>query len=145
MFIHLPPPARPSGNSRLSAFWLVAAAISLTLSCLVHSGQPYAFTAPLAQHAPPEQLSPHSFIQAIPEIGLISEVRASGPHLRAVATAWPVETMIAARQIPSADDADMPAAGRDSLSFQHTMPDNPPQESEFKAVHVVPDPENAAQ
>ena len=96
MFAHLPLPARPSGIPRLSAFWLGAAIASLALACLLlYSGQPQASVPPLAEHSLSAQFFPPAFVHAVPEIGFMSEVRESGPYLRAVATAWPVDAFVA--------------------------------------------------
>ena len=85
MFTRLPHPMRP--HSRLPVFWFGVAAASLTLVCLLLSGQPHA--TPRAEKLTQEPLSPPTFVCAVPEIGLMSEVRESGPHLRAAAAAWP--------------------------------------------------------
>jgi len=92
MFTCLPLPVRPSGNPRLPAFWLGVAAASLMLVCLLYSGQPHAFTPPRAEHPLRAELFPQAFIHAVSEVGLMSEVRESGPYLRAAATAWPGDT-----------------------------------------------------
>ena len=89
MFTCLPLPIRPSGNPRLPAFWFGVAVASLALVCLLHSGQPHAFTPPRTEYPLQEELFPQAFIHAVPEVGFMSEVRESGPSLRAAATAWP--------------------------------------------------------
>jgi hypothetical protein len=114
MFAYLPFPALPVGNFRISALWLGAAA-SVTLVCLLHSGQPHAFAPQYAQEPPLEQFFPQAFIQGVPEVGLISEVRASGPYLRAVATAWPAQAVVAVRQLQGAGQGEMPTAEHDPL------------------------------
>jgi len=95
MFAHLPLLPRRFGISRFWAFWL-GAATGFTLVCLLSGGQPQAFTPPPEQDSRMEQLFPQTFIHA-PEVGFISEVQASGPSLRAIAAAWPIEAMSAAR------------------------------------------------
>jgi len=97
MFPCLPLPARSSGNSRLPVFWLGVTATSLTLIFLLHSGQPHAFAPPRAENPLPEQFSRQIFIAAVPEIGCMSEVPTSGPYLRAVAAAWPGDTLVTAK------------------------------------------------
>jgi hypothetical protein len=94
LLAHLPPPVRPFAISRFWVFWLGAAASFLLVS-LLSGWQPHAFTAPLEQHPPLEQIFPQAFIYA-PEVGFISEVPESGPYLRAVAAAWPVEALLTA-------------------------------------------------
>ena len=89
MFTCLPPPVRPAGKFRLPAFWCGAAVASLVLVCLLCSGQPHAFTPPRTEQPLREEFFPPAFIPAVPGIGLMSEVRESGPYLRATATAWP--------------------------------------------------------
>jgi len=89
LLAHLLPPARSVEISRFWVFWLGAAA-SFTLISLLSGGQPYASMSPL------EQAFPQVFLHA-PEVGNISEVQISGPSLRAVAAAWPVEALVPAR------------------------------------------------
>jgi hypothetical protein len=74
-------------KTRLPVFWLGVAAASLALVCLLLNGQPHA--VPRADAPPPEHVFPPSFIRAVPEVGLMSEVRESGPCLRAAVAAWP--------------------------------------------------------
>jgi hypothetical protein len=59
------------------------------LACLLCSGQPHAFTSQRAEHPPRVEIFPQAFIHAVPAVGLMSEVRESGPYLRAAVTAWP--------------------------------------------------------
>jgi hypothetical protein len=46
---------------------------------------------------PQEPVLSHVFIHIDPDVGFISEVPASGPQLRAVAAAWPAETVVTTR------------------------------------------------
>jgi hypothetical protein len=100
LLAHLPFPTRPPGISRFWIFWL-GAATSFTLLCLLSGGQPHASTSRQEQFShgdnpPLEQIFPQAFIYA-PEVGLISEVQASGPYLRAVTAAWPIEAILVER------------------------------------------------
>ena len=87
MFTRLPLPIRP--NPKLPVFWLGVAAASLALVCLLLNGQPHASTPPRTENPFPEHVFPPTFVRAVPEVGLMSEVRESGPYLRAAAAAWP--------------------------------------------------------
>ena len=84
MFTRLPLPLRR--RPRLPAFWIGVAA-SLAVVCLLLNGQPHA--TPRTEYPPPERLFPSAIVRAVPEVGLMSEVRESGPQLRAAAAAWP--------------------------------------------------------
>ena len=85
MFTCLPLPLRP--NPKLPAFWFGVAAASMSVVCLLFSGQPHA--TPRAEIPMPEHVFPPTFVRAVPEVGLMSEVRESGPYLRAAVAAWP--------------------------------------------------------
>jgi hypothetical protein len=108
MFTSLPLPVRPPGNPRLPVFWLGVTAISLTLICLLHSGQPHAFAPPCAENPPPGQFFQQAVIHAVPAVGLVSEVRASGPHLRAAAAAWPGDAHMTTEDAANAGNASRP-------------------------------------
>ena len=105
------------------------AAAGLMLAGLLYAMQPQHDAPPLAHNPPPEQCSPQVFLHAVP-VGFISEVRASGPSLRAVAAAWPVGTVVA--ELPETAPADGLAAY------------DPPAEADLKAIPSVPDPESSA-
>ena len=53
---------------------------------------------PRADNPPLEHCFQQTFIHAVPEVGFMSEVGASGPYLRAAATAWPGNTAVMAKQ-----------------------------------------------
>jgi len=97
MFPCLPLPTRSAGKSRLSVCWLGVTATSLTLIFLLHSGQPHAFTPLRAENPFPEQCFQQAFITAVPKVGRMSEVPASGPCLRAAAAAWPGDILVTAK------------------------------------------------
>ena len=122
MFTCLPTPVRPSENPRLPFLWLGVCAASLTLVCLLHSGQPHAFTPPRTENPPPGQYFQQASIHAALRVGLISEVEASGPYLRAAAAAWPGNAL-ATKQVSNAGDASMPNSGTQSLAPILSAPD----------------------
>jgi len=118
---------RPFGHLGFAAYCCTAAA-TIFLACLLYSKQAQSFAPPLAHTPPPEYCCPQTFHKAVPGVGLISEVQASGPALRALAATWSAEA-VAAVLSETADGL----AGY-----------APPPEAAVTAGPDVPDPESAA-
>ncbi len=79
MFQSIPIPVRP-GKTRFPLALCAACGVSLTLVCLLHVG-PVKPLPPATEF--PRVLSPHAFITAQPEVGVMSEISAHGTELRA--------------------------------------------------------------